>query len=131
MKKTATVFSLLCAALLLCATPVFAAFEASGNGITGADWLNSTQEAKLNFLLGVETTLAMEHALEMEKANSQKEEPELSPFMSGWVTVFGNTPRQQIMEKIDAFLVSNPQSKDRHIFDIIWLDFMVPAKAAK
>lgn len=127
MKKTAMLLSFVCTALLLCATPVFAAFEQSGEkGITGTDWLASSQDVKLSFLLGVEATLAAEYSLDEAKATAKKVEVEVSPFMAGWIKAFSNSTRPQIMEKIDAYLLANPKNTDRHVFDIIWTELILP-----
>ena len=106
------------AALLVCAALLaprhaFAADATPVGSLNGYAWMDSDNSNKLSFLLGVETAIAM------------------SPFQQGWMAAFDNTPRQTIADRIDAFYVANPSQKNRHVFDVLWEQMIVPAFPAR
>lgn len=124
------------AALLVCAA-LFAPSSAGagsmaagarpGGTLNGYAWMDSDNANKLSFLLGVECGIAMEMALDQEQAKFTGTPAVLSPFQQGWTAAFDNTPRQAIVDRIDAFYTANPSQKNRHVFDVIWEQMLVPA----
>ncbi len=131
------------ALVLALAAPVFAADAKTPSKpkdsveITGEDWLASSQSEKLSFLLGVELTIATEQYMADQfrakaearaKDGKSKKIPavRLSPFARGWLKVFGNTTRPELVAKLDGYLEANPTQRNRHIFDILWKDFIEP-----
>ena len=93
--------------------------------------MDSDNSNKLSFLLGVETAIAMEMALSQEQQKITGKPVPLSPFQQGWMAAFDNTPRQTIADRIDAFYVANPSQKNRHVFDVLWEQMIVPAFPAR
>ena len=98
--------------------------------LDGYTWMDSDNANKLSFLLGVECGIAMEMALDQEQAKFTGTPAVLSPFQQGWTSAFDNTPRQAIVDRIDAFYTANPSQKKRHVFDVIWEQMLVPALPA-
>lgn len=98
--------------------------------LNGYAWMDSDNASKLSFLLGVECGIAMEMALNQEQAKVTGTPAVLSPFQQGWTAAFDNTPRQAIVDRIDAFYTANPSQKKRHVFDVIWEQMLVPALPA-
>ncbi|MCH5277262.1 MAG: hypothetical protein J1E80_05440 [Desulfovibrionaceae bacterium] len=128
------------AALLICAAllaPRQAGAESpapggsSGGTLNGYTWMDSDNANKLSFLLGVECGLAMEMALGQEQAKVTGAPAALSPFQRGWTAAFDNTPRQAIVDRLDAFYTAHPSQKDRHVFDVLWKEMLVPALPAR
>lgn len=124
------------AALLVCAAPLaprhaFAADATPVGSLDGYVWMDSGNADKLSFLLGVETAIAMEMALDREQQKVTGKAVPLSPFQRGWTVAFENTPRQTIADRIDAFYVANPSQKNRHVFDVLWEQMIVPAFPAR
>lgn len=99
--------------------------------LNGYAWMDSDNSNKLSFLLGVETAMAMEMALDQEQQKATGKPVGLSPFQQGWMAAFPNTPRQTIVDRIDTFYTTNPSQKNRHVFDVIWEQMLVPAFPAK
>lgn len=143
---------LFCAAgLLACAAPLFPpsakaadladaarsggtlkdhALTPSG-ALNGHVWMDSDNASKLSFLLGVESGIAMEMALDQEQAKFTGAPAVLSPFQRGWTAAFDNTPRQGIVDRIDAFYATHPSQQDRHVFEVLWEQMLVPALPAR
>ena len=124
------------AALLVCAALLaprhaFAADATPVGSLNGYAWMDSDNSNKLSFLLGVETAIAMEMALSQEQQKITGKPGPLSPFQQGWMAAFDNTPRQTIADRIDAFYVANPSQKNRHVFDVLWEQMIVPAFPAR
>lgn len=126
----------LAVALLVCAALV-APRHASGadatptGSLNGYAWMESDNANKLSFLLGVETAIAMETALAQEQQKITGKPVPLSPFQQGWTAAFDNMPRQAIADRINAFYVANPTQKNRHVFDVLWEQMIVPAFPAR
>lgn len=126
----------LAAALVLCASMLapqhtFAAQPAPNSALNGYTWMDSDNGAKLSFLLGVETAIAMEMALAQEQQKLTGKPVALSPFQQGWMAAFPDMPRQAIADRIDTFYTTNPSQKNRHVFDVVWEEMIVPALPAR
>lgn len=124
------------AALLVCAAliaprPAFGADATPVGSLNGYVWMDSDNGTKLSFLLGVETAIAMEMALAEEQQKATGQPVAISPFQQGWMSAFQNTPRQTIANRIDSFYVANPSQKNRHVFDVLWEQMIVPALPAR
>lgn len=126
-----------CAAVLvLCASMVFPQLAAGADktpvgSLDGYVWMDSDNANKLSFLLGVETAIAMEMALAQEQQKATGKPVALSPFQQGWMAAFPNTPRQTIADRITQFYTVNPSQKNRHVFDVVWEEMIVPALPAR
>lgn len=107
-----------------------AARQTKAADVNGHVWQDSDNAAKLSFLLGVENAIAMEYALAQALAGQQGRPVALSPFQQGWMTAFQDSPRQQIVNRIDAFYTAHPDQRDRHVFDVIWTDMITPVYPA-
>ena len=95
--------------------------------VNGIVWLESDQESKLNFLLGVENSIAMEYAIADAMAEKSSTVPYYSPFQKGWRQAFDNTPRSVLARRIDDYYQRHPKEQNRHVFDIIWNEMILPA----
>lgn len=103
--------------------------------LNGYVWQNTSNDNKLSFLFGVENAIAVEYALGMEQAKRSGKQPTpenmgLSPFERGWVVTLENTPRQTIVERIDAFYDRNPGQRNQHVLEVIWKEVITPALPA-
>ncbi|WP_295638989.1 hypothetical protein [uncultured Mailhella sp.] len=96
--------------------------------LDGFAWETSAPQSKLDFLLGVECALAMESAL-AQAAREKGETVQLSLFANGWQIAFHDTTRPELVRRIDEFYYRNPDQKNRHVFDVIWTEMVVPAAA--
>lgn len=96
--------------------------------LNGFVWETSAPQSKLDFLLGVECALAMESAL-AQAAREKGETVQLSLFANGWQIAFHDTTRPELVRRIDEFYYRNPEQKDRHVFDVIWTEMVVPGVA--
>lgn len=103
--------------------------------LDGTMWKASTEAEKLAFLLGVEATVAMEQSLYAEAkeaiaaGQSVKYAPDqlISPFCRAWLGAFdGKVSRPELSQKLDDYLEKHPEAMKRHIFDIIWYEFVMP-----
>lgn len=133
MKKC--VFALTAAVLMMCAAPAFAAQAADAQALkelNGAVWMESSQAEKLAFLLGVEMMIATEDYLAAQTAGLKPgrvggaQMISVSPFMKGWLTVFKDTSRAQLADRLDACITANPDTRSRHVFEIIWREMLAP-----
>ncbi len=98
--------------------------------LNGFAWETSAPQSKLDFLLGVECSLAMEAALQ-QAAKQKGETVQLSLFSNGWQIAFHDTTRPELVRRIDEFYYRNPDQKDRHVFDVIWTEMVRPAVAGR
>jgi|GEM_PF-329208 len=108
--------------------------------LTGNDWLASSHAEKASFLLGVEMAFATEFSIAQrttdrlgEKASGKKadkkrglSEVKPSPFARGWMKAFKDTTRPELITKLDKYIEANPDQRHRHVFDIIWYEFIAP-----
>lgn len=106
--------------------PAAAPTETPVASLNGFAWETSAPQSKLDFLLGVECALAMESAL-AQAAREKGESVQLSLFANGWQIAFHDTTRPDLVQRIDEFYYRNPDQKDRHVFDVIWTEMVVPA----
>lgn len=98
--------------------------------LNGFVWESSAPQSKLDFLLGVECSLAMEAALK-QVAEERGGTVELSRFANGWQIAFRDKARPDIVRQIDEFYTQNPEQKERHVFDVIWMEMVRPAMASE
>ena len=106
--------------------------------LTGDDWMASSRAEKASFLLGVEMAFATEFSIAQRTADSLKASKDAdkkkrrlsdvnpSPFAKGWMKAFKDTTRPELITKLDAYLEANPDQRNRHMFDIIWYEFIAP-----
>ncbi len=107
------------------------AAEPSGvASLNGYVWERSAPQSRLDFLLGVECALAMESAL-AQAAQNKGESVTLSLFADGWQAALGSVTRPELVRRIDAFYEKNPDQKNRHVFDVIWTEMVVPGLKAR
>lgn len=101
---------------------------------TGEMWMHSSHAEKLAFLLGVEMTLATEQYMSTrlqdvnkdEKRQKKLRQSEPSAFAKGWLKALGNTTRPELATKLDGYLETHPEARERHVFSIIWDQFIEP-----
>ena len=102
--------------------------------LTGDMWLSSSKEEKLAFLLGVEMTIATERYLAQKTRDMDKNERrekslrrnEPSTFAKGWLLVFQDLTRSELMDKLDAYIEANPEARNSHVFESLWKGFIEP-----
>ncbi len=141
--------ALLLAACLIASVPAHAKEAASSpapshnsaihhrvDQLTGKVWQQSTSDAKLGFLLGIETAIAANYMSEHPAAGKELDMTKLSPFEKAWYTTFKDTAPVNVMHKIDAWFAAHPDKLDKHVMTVLWHDIMhqpVPAqkKSAK
>ena len=105
--------------------------------IDGQTWLSSSEDEKLAFLLGVEVMIATEKVLAERMGETRKAREDKppysgpSPFVRGWLKAFEDTDRRQIMAELDKYIETHPDAQGRHIFEIIWHEFIVPKAGLK
>ena len=98
--------------------------------LDGFVWQSSAPQSKLDFLLGVECAMAMEAAIK-QVAEERGGTVQLSRFANGWQIAFRDKARPDIVHEIDEFDRQNPDQKGRNVFDVIWMEMVRPAVAAK
>ena len=110
-----------------------ASLDASTNtpvaALDGFVWESSAPQSKLDFLLGVESAMAMEAAIK-QVAEARGGTVQLSRFANGWQLAFRDKARPDIVREIDEFYTQNPEQKKRHVFDVIWTEMVLPAERA-
>ena len=110
-----------------------ASLETSTNtpvaALDGFVWQSSAPQSKLDFLLGVESAMAMEAAIK-QVAEERGGTVQLSRFANGWQLAFRDKARPDIVREIDEFYTQNPEQKKRHVFDVIWTEMVLPAERA-
>lgn len=122
---------LACSAVLVCSLgfsavaaptsqPAPATPSATGVDVTGTQWSQSTQNEKLAFLYGASSIVAIEQLI----AQQQGKEP--SPFVKAWVSAFKETRWPDLQKKLDGWYTQHPEQAKRHIFDVLWFEFMAP-----
>ena len=109
------------AAALVCALCLPSAAAQSTADLTGKHWLQSSQNEKLAFLYGASNIIAIEQLI------AQKQGTKASPFVTAWITAFGDTNWTDIQKKLDAWYAAHPDQANREVFDVLWYEFMVPA----
>lgn len=125
-------FILACSAVLVCslglsavAAPTSqtapAAPAATGIDVTGTQWSQSTQNEKLAFLYGASSIIAIEQLIAQEQGKAP------SPFVKAWVSAFKDTRWLDLQKKLDDWYAKHPEQAKRHVFDVLWFEFMVPA----
>lgn len=88
--------------------------------LDGRQWLVSTPEEKLAFLYGAASVVGVEQAI----ATEAKLKPTI--FVEKWMQAFGNSTLEQVRDKVDAWYKANPKGQNRHIFDVLWYEFIAP-----
>lgn len=96
------------------------AAEAPVNDLDGRQWLISTPEEQLAFLYGVASVIGVEQVI----ATEGKTKP--SVFVEKWMSTFGGNTLSDVRVKVDAWYKANPTGQNRHIFDVLWYEFMAP-----
>lgn len=109
--------------------------------LTGAVWMQSTQENKNALIFGVECAITIEFfvAKKMDeaqnKAGKRKSRGELvstlSPFEKGWAKAFENVKREKIVDMVDAWYTQHPDQLQRPVFDVLWNEFISPQLGAR
>ncbi len=88
--------------------------------LTAEVWQASPLNEKLSFLYGVSCAVVVEKEL----ASSKGEEPSI--FVKNWLSTFNGLNAKEIVKKLDSWIAAHPASRNRHIFDVIWYEFIVP-----
>ena len=98
--------------------PSFAAQEAATGELPGQAWLSSPIASKEAFLYGVASTVAIEQAI------ADKGGKPASVFVQQWMGAFKDSTPADIGKKLDAWYTAHPEEQTRHIFDVLWYEFM-------
>lgn len=98
--------------------PSFAAQEAATGELTGQAWLSSPIMSKEAFLYGVASTVAIEQAI------ADKGGKPASIFVQQWMGAFKDSTPADIGKKLDAWYTSHADQQSRHVFDVLWYEFM-------
>ena len=100
------------------------------DSVTGELWTMSTQEAKLAYVLGIESAIYIEHMIYQKaregKKGAQAPLQNLSPFEKGWAKAFENVARREIVARVDSWLETHPDQRKRAVLGIIWYELIVP-----
>ncbi len=129
--------ALLLAACLIASVPAHAKEAASGqtpaahksithriDQLTGKIWQQSSTDAKLGFLLGIETGMSANYMSKHPASGKELDMTKLSPFEKAWYTTFKHTAPVDIMHKLDAWFAAHPDKLDRHVMDVLWYEIM-------
>ena len=92
--------------------------------LTGKMWKQSTTDAKLGFLLGIEVALSSDYLSTNPPAGSQLDLTRLSPFGKAWYLTFKDTAPVAIMQKLDKWFAAHPDKLDSHVMTILWTEIM-------
>jgi hypothetical protein len=126
MKGRCSVTALIVAVglFVLTAGGLFAA-EPDMPEITGSVWMKSSHQEKLAFLVGASSVVAIEHHIDLKKADDP------SKFTEGWVMAFKDKKWTEIVDKIDAYFAANPDKGDKLVMDVVWNELILPTMASK
>lgn len=134
MKKI--VLSLALALILSCNVAQAAQSQAVGAGnpvelLTGKVWVETPESNKAAFLFGLETAIAVEHAVNtqmVERSAKTGKRPvsNVSPFEKGWMQAFKNVDRKDIVMMVDNWYAANPDKLPRPVMDVIWYELIEP-----
>ena len=98
--------------------------------VTGELWMLSKQEEKLAYVLGLESAIYIEHLINKKALENKKGKQaplhNLSPFEKGWVKVFENVKREEIVARVDAWLKAHPDQQKKPVLAIIWYELIAP-----
>ena len=103
------------------AVPSVQAAENPGLELTGQEWMQSSKNEKLAFLYGASSVVAIENMI------AQKEGKAPTLFVQAWSNAFNSMSWTGLMDKLDAWYLTHPESQKRHVFDVLWNEFMAPA----
>lgn len=125
---------MLAAMLLLGAGTAMAAAVNPVDQLTGAVWMESSQENKYSMIFGVECAVTVEYFVAermAEKANKGKKSKAqvmkgMSPFTSGWISAFDGVSREKIVNDVDAWYKAHPDQWARPVFAVLWHEFIAP-----
>ncbi|WP_285907778.1 hypothetical protein [Pseudodesulfovibrio pelocollis] len=109
--------------LLAGAMPSFAQTkteQTSGPDVDGFVWLMSSDAEKKSFLFGAGSAVAMEYHVRAIR----KEEP--SKFIKGWTEALKDVSWSELASEVDAYYDSNPDRKDKLVFEVIWQTIITP-----
>lgn len=90
------------------------------NDLDGRQWLISTPEEQLAFLYGVASVIGVEQAI----ATQNKSKPSI--FVEKWMQTFGNSTLSDVRAKVGEWYKGHPDGQNRHVFDVLWYEFMAP-----
>lgn len=120
MLKTLRVLCITLGVAALLSVSALAAETQPVHELDGRQWLISTPEEKLAFLYGVASTIGVEQAI----ATAGNLKPSI--FVDKWMKTFGNNTLADVRGKIDVWYKANPDGQNRHIFDVLWYEFLTP-----
>ncbi|MDD2966412.1 MAG: hypothetical protein PHN64_02805 [Desulfovibrionaceae bacterium] len=102
--------------------PAFAAEKPVDGELTGKAWLASPIASKEAFLYGVASTVAIEQAI------ADKGGKPASVFVQQWMAAFTESTPADIGKQVDAWYTAHPDQQGRHVFDVLWYEFMQQKK---
>jgi hypothetical protein len=114
---------LVVALLLAGATTSFAQAKTEkthGPDVDGFVWVMSSDDEKKSFLFGAGSAVAMEYHVRALR----KEEP--SKFIKGWTEALMDVSWSELASEVDAYYDSNPDRKDKLVFEVIWQKIITP-----
>ena len=100
--------------------------------LTGTVWKHSSLDNKKALLLGVECSVILEQYIDAKRQEQARTgagtrpPSALSPFQKGWAQVFSGVSSEEIVSRIDAWYVVNPDKVERPVFSVIWHELIAP-----
>ncbi len=101
--------------------------------LTGDVWMASSNDNKKALIYGVECAVSIEYAMaeHFAKKHGKPIDKEslvatLSLFPKNWITVFENTTRDTIVNKINTWYANNKDKLSTPVFEVIWKHIMQP-----
>ena len=91
--------------------------------VTGKHWVESSQQLKKAYLLGVANVLDVEEAY--YGTNPASDAQSYIPRAVKGLTAGGYTV-DTVLSRLDAWYAANPESLDRPVLEIIWVEMVVP-----
>lgn len=88
--------------------------------VDGKVWMNSTDTDKKAFLFGASSAVVLEYHVR-EKHSEQP-----SRFVRGWVEGLKDISWAELAGRIDTYYRNNPGKMDRHVFEVIWHEVIMP-----
>lgn len=113
--------------LLLCVGMAFGnAAKAELPVVTGEQWAASDRDSKLAFLLGIGTMVKVEQNL-----IGDPPPPGTVSFAPSLAKGIGDLSLTEVMNRIDAFYRTNPDSINKAVIAVIWEDIAIPRLEGK
>jgi hypothetical protein len=90
----------------------------------GNDWLESSNDQHLAYMLGLANTISVAYQYDTKKLPSQE-----TTFSRRAVLGLGGTSVREAVQRVDAWYKANPSKLETPVMRVLWLDIAKPRLA--